>query len=65
MTYTFTCDQGHEPQVFTVDAENDDEAVEKIAEATKTHVGESHPEMASVSPEEAMNMIRNKMVKAE
>ncbi|MEX0621641.1 MAG: hypothetical protein WD187_01455 [Candidatus Woykebacteria bacterium] len=64
MTYSFTCEQGHEPKTFTVDAENEDEAVQKLLEQTGPHVAEAHPDMANMSPAEAEQMIRNGM-KAE
>ena len=59
MQYSFTCSQGHDPQTFTVDAENEDEAVEKLMEQTQSHLTEKHSDMPSMSPEEAKNMIRS------
>jgi len=58
MQYSFTCNQGHDPQTFTVDAENEDEAVEKLMEQTQPHLAEAHSNMPSMSPDEAKNMIR-------
>ncbi|MBI2594585.1 hypothetical protein HYW39_02705 [Candidatus Curtissbacteria bacterium] len=57
MTYTFTCAQGHEPMTFTVEAENDDEALQKIKEQTQGHVAEKHPELASMPEDQVNNMI--------
>lgn len=61
LTYSFTCDQGHEPETFTVEAENDDEAVTKIMEAASGHLAEKHPEMSTMTPEEGANLIRSRM----
>ncbi len=63
MTYTFTCSQGHEPESFTVEAENDDEALAKIKEATAGHLAEKHSDM-KMSPEEVDNLIRSSWTKA-
>lgn len=57
MKYTFTCNQCDPSVDFSVEAENDDEAVDKLMESTKGHVAEKHPEMANASPEEAKQMI--------
>lgn len=48
---------------FTVEAENDEEALQKIMEQAGPHVAQAHPEMASVSPEETKNMIMSNWVK--
>jgi len=63
--YTFTCDQGHEPESFTVEAEDDEEAVQKLMEQSQGHVAEKHPEMANASPEEARQMIMSNWTKEE
>ncbi len=63
--YTWTCEQGHEPKSFTVEAENDDEAVEKLMEETKGHVDEDHKDMEDMSPEEAKKMITSSWKKEE
>ena len=57
MTYTFTCEQGHDPVTFTVEAENDDEALEKIMVQAGPHLQEAHPEMANMPPDQAKNII--------
>lgn len=63
--YTFTCEQCSPAVNFTVEAENEDEAVEKLMEETKGHVGEKHPDMANASPEEAKNMIKSSLKKED
>ena len=65
MKYTFTCDQGHEPESFTVEAEDDEEAVQKLMEQSQGHVAEKHTEMASASPEEARQMIMSNWTKED
>lgn len=59
MQYSFTCTDG---EVFTVDAQNDEEAVSKLMEATRVHLAEKHADM-NMSDEQAMNMIRSAMKK--
>lgn len=63
MTYTFTCAQGHEPQSWSVEADNDDDAVTKIKEATGSHLAEAHADM-QMSDEEADAMIRSNWTKS-
>lgn len=57
MKYTFECSQGHEPMTMTVEAENDDEAMEQMMGQAKAHLGEHHPDMANMSDDEVKNMI--------
>lgn len=64
MTYTFTCEQGHEPKTFTADAENDDEAMETIMAMAKDHLGEVHSDM-TMTDEEIKNMIMGAWTKDE
>ena len=63
MKYSFTCSQGHEPMTFTVEADNDDEALQKIIGQAGPHVAEVHPDMANASPEEMKNMITSSWTK--
>lgn len=63
MTYTFTCSQGHEPKSFTVDADNDDDALVKIMEQAAPHLQEAHPDMANMAPEEAKKLITSAWTK--
>ena len=65
MLYSFTCSQGHEPMTFTAEAENDEEALQKIMDQTQPHVAEKHSEMANMSEEEAKNMITSMWKKEE
>ncbi len=64
MTYTFTCNQGHEPVSFTAEAETDEEAVQKIMEQTASHLKEVHSNMPPMSEEEAKNMIMSSWAKS-
>lgn len=65
MTYTFTCQQGHvEPATFTVEADNDEQALQKIMEQAAPHLAEKHPEMANIPPEEGRNIITANWVKS-
>ncbi len=57
MTYTFTCDQGHEPMTFSAVADSDEEALEKIMAQAGPHVASAHPDMANMSEEDTKNMI--------
>jgi len=54
---------GHEPMTFTAEADNDEEALQKIMEQASPHIAEVHPEMASKSPEEMKEMITNSWMK--
>lgn len=64
MTYTFTCSQGHEPVTFTVEAENDDEALQKIMGQSQPHIASAHPEMANMPEDEAKNIITSNWTKS-
>ncbi|MBI2328003.1 hypothetical protein HYU92_06825 [Candidatus Curtissbacteria bacterium] len=64
MTYTFTCSQGHEPKSFTVEADNDDEALAKIMEKAAPHLQQAHPDMANMPPEEAKKIITGAWTKS-
>lgn len=64
MTYTFTCDQGHDPVTFSVDAENDEEALGKLMQKSAAHLKSAHPDMANMSEEDAKKMITGSWVKS-
>lgn len=64
MTYTFTCSQGHEPITFTVEAENDDEALQKIMEQSGSHVQEAHPELANMPEDQVKGLITGNWIKS-
>lgn len=57
MTYTFTCDQGHDPITFTAEAENDEEALQKIMEQAQPHISEKHSELANMPEDQVKNLI--------
>lgn len=63
MKYSFTCSQGHEPMTFTAEAENDEEALQKIMEQAGPHVAEAHPDMVNADPEETKKMITDSWTK--
>ena len=63
MTYSFTCEQGHEPVTLTVEAENDEEALQKRIEQSAPHLQAAHPEMANVPEDQAKNIIMSNWVK--
>ncbi|HSX57914.1 MAG TPA: hypothetical protein VLE47_01415 [Candidatus Saccharimonadales bacterium] len=64
MTYSFTCQEGHEPKTFTTEADNDDQAMESILEQMGPHVAEVHPDLAGKSPEELKQMVMDGWTKA-
>jgi predicted small metal-binding protein len=64
MTYTFTCAQGHDSVTFSVDAENDDDALVKIMEKAAPHLASAHPEMANMPEDEAKKLITGSWVKS-
>lgn len=51
MTYSLTCDEGHEPETFTVEAENDEEAMALMMAKSKGHADIKHPEMLMTEEE--------------
>jgi len=55
--YTFTCEQCSPAVDFTVEAENEDEAVKKLMEETKGHVGDQKENSKWVNPEEASGLL--------
>ena len=64
MTYTFTCAQGHEPETFSVEAENDQEALQKIMAKSGPHVAKVHAELANMPEDQAKQMIISNLVKS-
>jgi hypothetical protein len=62
-TYTFTCDEGHEPETMTAEADNDDDAMAVIMEKAEAHAGEKHPEMAGMTDQERMDHIKQRWTK--
>ncbi len=63
MTYTFTCEQGHDPVTFTAQADNDEEALQKIMEQAAPHLAQAHPDMANMPEDQAKNMITSAWTK--
>lgn len=63
MQYSFKCPLCN--QSLTIDAETDDEAVEKFLAEGKVHVAEHHPGAASLPEEQLKAMIRFGMKKQE
>ncbi|HEX2965072.1 MAG TPA: hypothetical protein VHO84_04775 [Syntrophorhabdaceae bacterium] len=61
MKYSITCPApcNHE---IKVDAQNDDEGINKLLVAGKAHAKEAHPDM-SMSDQEMREMISNSMTK--
>jgi hypothetical protein len=62
-TYSLTCDQGHAAEKFTVEAENEEEAVEKMMKATASHGAEKHLETKDMSEKEAKEWTKRQLTK--
>lgn len=62
MTYMFQCQCG---KTLTVDAENDDEALDKLMSVGADHMAEVHADAPTMSDEEMKNMLRSEMKKAD
>jgi hypothetical protein len=62
-TYTFTCDEGHEPETMTVEADNDDQAMAAMMEKAEAHATEKHPEMANMTDDQRMQHIKDRWTK--
>lgn len=60
MTYAFTCQCG---KVLTVDAESDDEALDKLMSVGTDHMAEVHADAPPMSDEDMKNMLRSGMKK--
>lgn len=60
MTYSFQCKCG---QTLSVDAENDDEALDKLMGVGADHMAAVHPNDPPMSDEEMKNMLRAGMKK--
>ena len=58
MTYSFQCQC---EKTLTVDAANDDEALEKLMDVGPAHMAEAHPDAPPMSDEEMKNMLRSGM----
>jgi hypothetical protein len=53
--YSFAC--AMDDWKTTVEAQNDEEAVDKIMEFAKVHLGEAHPEMANAPADQLKGMV--------
>jgi predicted small metal-binding protein len=62
MQYAFTCPApcNHE---MKVDAQNDDEAINKLMTAGKAHAKEAHPNMPPMTDAQIKNMLKAGMKK--
>ncbi len=64
MMYSKTCDNNHEAETLTVEAENDDEAMEKMMTAVKEHLASKHEGM-EMTDEEMKADIMSSWTKSE
>lgn len=62
--YKMVCDMGHEPQEMMVEAANDEEAMTKMMDMCKAHMGETHADM-QMSDDEMKQMIMDKWQKTD
>lgn len=60
MTYAFQCQCG---KTLTVEAENDDAALDQLMTVGADHMAEVHPDAPAMSDEEMKNMLRSGMKK--
>lgn len=63
MNYSFKCPACE--HTITVEAENDDEAVQKINTEGVVHAQQVHPEMPPMSEEQMTQMVRENMTREE
>lgn len=63
VTYSMNCSQGHEPEMISVEAENDDDAMMKMMDTCKAHFAAKHQDM-TMSDEEMGNFIKGNWTKA-
>src|SRR3990167_3423103 len=64
VTYAMTCDQGHDPVTMTVEADSDEEAMEKMMADSRSHAEVMHAEMAGMSDEERRSFIEANWTKS-
>lgn len=50
--YSYDCDMDHEKETITVEADNDDAAMEMMMAKVKSHLGEKHSDMAEMSDDD-------------
>lgn len=63
MKYSLSCPPPCSHKI-DVDAQNDDEGINKIMEKAKEHVKEAHPDMPPMSDTQMKEMVRSNMQKA-
>ena len=61
--YSFVCSLGHSPETMTVDAINDDEALEKMMVLARMHISQKHSDMPPMSEEQMMSLIKTTWTK--
>lgn len=61
MTYSFSCPAPDCGQTMTVQAQSEEEAIDKLMMMGAEHGKEVHPDMPQQSHEEAHAMVRNGM----
>lgn len=64
MPYTFACPLENCEEVMTVEAENDDEALDKLVAKAKVHLAEAHPQLTKTDTD-IREDIQPKMRKVE
>ena len=63
MKYSLSCPPPCSHKI-NVDAQSDDEGIDKIVEKAKEHVKDAHPDMPPMSDSEMKEMVRSSMQKA-
>lgn len=61
MKFSFICDQSHEPEIFRVEAENEEQALDKIMEKYAPHTVIKHPEMTNAPSQQISNLVLAKL----
>jgi hypothetical protein len=57
--------EGHDPMTFSVEADNDAEALTEMTKELMPHASEFHPNLADKTPEELNEMITSKWEKTD
>jgi len=58
-TYTFTCEQDHDPIQMIVDADSDETAMTMMIKKEREHLLAQHTDMAALDDTHIEEMIRN------
>lgn len=64
MTYTFVCQQGHDPLTMTVEADNDDMAMTEMMTKAKEHLAAVHSGGPQMTDDQVKAMIQSGWTKA-